>query len=124
MSYETICVKIKLKPNSLELVRKWAETMNARKEEALATLRDETVIIESAFLDQTSEGDFLITFMKAESLAKAREAVRNSVHEIDKFHQKFKHDTWEERKSLELLLDLDRIKELASGQIDKDVKTP
>ena len=97
MSYETICVKIKLKPNSIEQVREWARAMNARKEEAIATLRDETVIVESAFLDQTSEGDFLITFMKAESLAKAREAAKSSIHDIDKFHQKFKHKTFEEK---------------------------
>jgi hypothetical protein len=74
-------------------------------------LRDETVIVETAFLDQTAEGDFLITFMKAESFQKAREAVRSSVHDIDKFHQKFKQETWEERSSLELLVDLDRIQE-------------
>ncbi len=112
MSYKTICVKIKLKPNSLERVREWAETMNARKEEALATLRDETVIVESAFLDQTSEGDFLITFMKAENFEKAREAAQKSIHDIDKFHQRFKQDAWEERKPLELLIDLDRISEI------------
>lgn len=116
MNYETVCVKIKLKPNSLGRVREWAETINARKEEALATLRDETVIVEAAFLDQTSEGDFLITFMKAEDMAKVREAVKSSTHEIDKFHQKFKQETWEERKSLELLVDLDRISEIS--QID------
>jgi hypothetical protein len=113
MNYETICVKIKLKPNSIERVREWAETMNARREEALATLRDETVIVEAAFLDQTDEGDFLITFMKAESLAKAREAVKSSIHDIDKFHRKFKQEAWGERKTLELLVDLDRIKESA-----------
>jgi len=113
MNYETICVKIKLRANSLGRVREWAETMNARKEEALATLRDESVIVEAAFLDQTSEGDFLIIFMKAESLERAREAVRSSTHEIDKFHKKFKQEAWEERKTLELLLDLDRIKESA-----------
>ncbi len=112
MSHETVCVKIRLKPDSLDRVRDWAKTINARKEEALDTLRDETVVVESAFLDRTAEGDFLITFMKAESLEKARQAVQNSVHDIDKFHQKFKQDTWEERKSLELLVDLDRIAEL------------
>lgn len=112
MSYETVCVKIRLKPGSLDRVREWAKTINARKDEALDTLRDETVVVESAFLDQTAEGDFLITFMKAESLEKARRAVQNSVHDLDKFHQKFKQETWEERKSLELLVDLDRIADL------------
>jgi hypothetical protein len=86
--------------------------INSRKEEALATLRDETVVVESVFLDRTAEEDFLLIFMKAESLEKAREAVQNSTHDLDKFHQKFKRETWEERNSLELLIDLDRIAEL------------
>ncbi|MCA1636817.1 MAG: DUF6176 family protein, partial [Acidobacteria bacterium] len=60
MSYQTNCVKIKLKPNSLEKVREWSKFINDRKDEVLATLRDESVILETAFLDQTDEGDFLI----------------------------------------------------------------
>ena len=113
MKYQTNCVKIKLKLNSLEKVRTWAKTINERKDEALATLRDEGVIIECVFLDQTSEGDFLISIMKAESFEKAREAMEKSVHEIDKFHQQFKQETWEDGKKLELLVDLDRISEIS-----------
>ena len=112
MNYETRCVKIKLKPNSLEKVREWAKTINERKPEALATLRDEGVILETVFLDQTAEGDFLISVMKAESFANAAEAVRKSVHPIDEFHQNFKRETWESGINLELLIDLDRISEI------------
>lgn len=107
MNYETRCIKIKLKPNSLEKVSEWAKTINERKDESLATLRDEGVILECAFLDQTSEGDFLIYLMKAESFEKAKNEVKKSLHEIDKFHQNFKRETWEEGKKLELLIDLE-----------------
>ena len=100
MNYETRCFKIKLKPNSLEKVRMWAKTINERKSQALETLRDEGVIIECVFLDQTSEGDFLISIMKAENFEKAREAMEKSVHDIDKFHQQFKKETWEDGKKL------------------------
>ena len=110
---QTNCVKIKLKANSLEKAREWAKTINERKDEALATLRDESVILEMVFLDQSSEGDFLIYLMKAESFETAKRAVQNSVHEIDKYHQNFKRETWEERKPLELLINLDRISETA-----------
>ncbi len=82
MNYETRCVKIRLKPNSLEKVREWAKTINRRKDEALATLRDESVMLEAVFLDQNSEGDFLIYVMKAENFEKAKQAVKNSVHAI------------------------------------------
>ena len=73
MNYETRCVKIKLKPNSLEKVREWAQTINERKDEALATLRDEGVILETVFLDQNSEGDFLIYVMKAGNFEQVKE---------------------------------------------------
>lgn len=112
MNYKTRCVKIKLKPNSIEKVRAWANTINERKTEALATLRDESVILEAVFLDQNSEGNFLIYVMRAESFEKAREAVKNSVHAIDEYHQNFKKECWLDCKRLEMLIDLDRISEI------------
>ncbi len=105
------CVKIKLKPGSLDRVREWADEISRRSDEALETLRDEGVIVESVFLDCTNEGDFLIYYMKAESIERAKEVVKKSVHSIDNYHQKFKRDTWESRNKLELLVDLDRILE-------------
>lgn len=111
MNYKTRCVKIKLKPNSLEKVSEWAKTINERKDEALATLRDEGVILETVFLDQTSEGDFLIYVMKAESFEKVKEASEKSTHAIDEYHRKFMSETYEDRNQLEILIDLDRIPE-------------
>jgi hypothetical protein len=55
--------------------------------------------------------------MKAESFEKSKEAAANSMHEIDTYHKEFKRDTWDSRTQLELLLDLDRIGELASGAV-------
>ena len=112
MNYETRCVKIKIKPDSLEKVLSWAKTINERKDEALQTLRDEGVILETVFLDQIVEGDFLIYVMKAENFEKAREAVQKSIHSIDEYHQNFKKECWEDGRKLELLIDLDRISEL------------
>ena len=110
--YETRCWKIKLKPGSLGLVREWAETINERKTEALETLRDETVIIESVFLDRAEDGDYLIAIMKAESFEKSGEAVRKSVHAIDEYHRRVMQEIRGERIELELLVDLDRISEV------------
>jgi len=113
MRYETQCVKIQLRPDCVERVRAWATTLNqSRRAEALATLRDETVVFEAAFLDHTTDGDFLIYIMKAESFEKAREAAVTSTHDIDSYHRQFKNETWESRKQLELLLDLDRSDEV------------
>jgi hypothetical protein len=115
MKYETRCVKIQLKPNKLDYVREWAKMVNeTRREEAIVTLRNETIIIEAFFLDSTAEGDFLIVFMKAESFEKAEKSVKSSTYEIDLYHQKFKKEVWEHRKELETLVDLDRISEVFS----------
>jgi hypothetical protein len=118
MRYETQCVKVKLKPGSLERVCEWARTLNeTRRDEALDTLRDETVIVECAFLDSTPEGDYLIVFMKAESFEKSRRAVQASTHDIDRYHQQFKRDTWASGKQLEMLVDLDRIAQAADSSV-------
>lgn len=112
MTYETRCFKIRLKPGSIEKVREWAQTINERKDEALATLSDESVVLEIVFLDRTTEGDYLIYLMKAESFEKARTAIQHSIHAIDEYHQKFKRECWLEGERLETLVDLDRISEI------------
>lgn len=109
--FETRCFKVRLKPDSIERVREWAAMINARKDEAIESLKDETVVVESVFLDRTAEGDFLIGYMKAVSFEKNREAVQKSVREIDDYHRQFKQATWAEHKELELLVDLERIGE-------------
>jgi Family of unknown function (DUF6176) len=107
--FETRCVKIRLKADSIERVREWANEINCRKDEALATLKDEGVAIESVFLDQNSEGDFLIYYMKAENFAEAKKAVAKSIHKIDEYHRQFKEDCWLDGKKLETLIDLENL---------------
>lgn len=109
----TQCVKIKLMPDSLERVKEWAWTINKRKAEALATLRDESIVIECYFLDSTEQGNFLFCVMKAESFEQAKKAVEDSLHSVDEYHKQFKRDVWEEIMPLEILVDLDRIDEYA-----------
>jgi hypothetical protein len=104
---ETTCVKVRLKPGSLDRVRAWASELNRRSDEVFATLRDERVIAESVFLDQTSDGDFLIYYLKARSFEEARQAAQQSQHEVDAYHEEFKRDTWDTRKPLELLIDFE-----------------
>ena len=104
---ETVCHRIKLKPNSLEKVYAWAKELNSRKEEALATLQDEGVSVESVFLEQTNEGDFLIYYMRLENTDKAKAIAAKSKHAIDEYHKQFKIATWASNAQLQLLVDLD-----------------
>jgi len=104
---ETACVRIRLRPGSLERVREWADELKLRPEEVLATLRDERVWVESVFLEQTGDGDFLVYYMRAEDLEAAAEVARRSPHPIDAYHAQFKRDAWESSERLELLIDFE-----------------
>ena len=105
---KSYCTRVKLKPNSIPRVREWAAELNSRRDEAFETLKDEGVFIESAFLEQTTDGDFLIYYMRMESMEKAKAAVARSPHPIDAYHKQFKIDCWESTQQLELLVDFER----------------
>jgi hypothetical protein len=114
MKLQARCAKIKLKPGSLERVREWAHTLHVtRRAEALETLRAETVILESYYLDRTPQGDYLIAFMLAQNFETAHRAVEESTHDIDRYHQAFKEEVWDSLQPLELLVELERIGELS-----------
>ncbi|MDR2213425.1 MAG: DUF6176 family protein, partial [Pseudomonadales bacterium] len=102
---ETSGVVIELKPDSLERVREWAAYLNQHKDEALQTLKNEGVMLESWFLTKIDGKDYLFAFMRAESMERAREAVKNSSFVVDAYHQQFKKDAWLTRFKGELLVD-------------------
>jgi hypothetical protein len=106
---EVRCVKIKLKPGSLPRAREWAAYIRSHKDEALATLEGESIVLESFFLDSSEAGDYLIGYLRAGSLAQAAEAAKRSTHELDAYHQQFQKDAWESGRALELLVDLTRL---------------
>ncbi len=81
---------IELKPDSMKRVEAWAETINERMDEAVVTLRDEGVALESWFNLSLNGKDYLLTYMRADSLKKAQEVVKESAHAIDAYHQQFK----------------------------------
>ena len=113
MGMETRAHRIRLKPGSLQRVREWAAELTRRQPEALVTMRDETVYLECFFLEQADDADFLIAVMTARSFEQSRRAVEASLHAIDAYHQQFKRDTWESGSRLELLVNLNRLGELA-----------
>ena len=85
---------IKLKPDTDDEVQRWAETINKRKDEALASLKSEGVAIESWFSLSLDGEKYLILYMRSDSQAKADAAAAESEHAIDEIHQQFKVDTW------------------------------
>jgi len=105
---QTICNRIKLKPNSLARVTAWANEINSRSSEAFQTLLEEGVMVECAFLEQAVDGDYLIYLIKAENLAKMSQVAAVSTHPIDIFHKEFKAECFDGGSTLETLIDLDR----------------
>ena len=98
-------MRVRLEPGSLTRVREWAAELTSRRDEVLATLRDEGIWVESVFLD----GDTLIYYLKADSLDRAREVYARSTHPIDAYHQRFKDETFAEQTQLELLVDFENV---------------
>jgi hypothetical protein len=81
-------------PNTAGKVLEWAEFLRTNREEALQSLKNEGVTIESAFVVNIEGKDYLIGYMRALSMDKAHEATRDSTLAIDAYHQAFKKACW------------------------------
>jgi len=103
------CVVVELRPDSIGRVKEWAEFILDNREEALLTLENEGVTIESFFFVTIESKDYLIGYMRAKSMAHAQEAVKHSLSKVDAYHQQFKKDTWVDGSTAELMFDLSRV---------------
>jgi Family of unknown function (DUF6176) len=101
---EIRCVRIKLKPNSLDRVQNWADELKRRKAEVLESLTAEGVTLEAAFLEKASDGDHLIYVIKADKLSKADNVTKESNRPIDEFHRDFKSAAFESGERLKQLI--------------------
>jgi len=106
MKDDVVCARVRLLPGSLPRVRAWAAHLHAHRAEALRTLDDEGVSIESVFLETDASGDSLVYYLRAADVEAAFEIARRSQAAIEQFHRQFKQDTWLEVNRLELLVDL------------------
>lgn len=106
---ETSCVVIELLPNSLEKVKEWANFLRSNRDEALQSLKNEGVTVESAFVVDIEGKAYLIGYMRAVSMGKAHEAVKDSTLNVDAFHQAFKNACWGKRYQSTPVSDLSRI---------------
>ena len=106
---ETSCVVIELLPDSVEKVREWADFLHTNRDEALQSLKNEGVTVESAFVVNIEGKDYLIGYMRAANMHQAHEAVKDSTLNIDAYHQAFKKACWGKRYKGMPLTDLSRI---------------
>ena len=77
---------IKLKPDYAGDLEEWRQAFHARRDEVEQSLRDEGVAVESWFEIEIAGEPYLLWFMHARSIEKARQVFLNSTHDIDAFH--------------------------------------
>lgn len=106
MEFETRCIRIKLKKDTLPKVREWQSFILKNKEEAIATLAAEGVYLESVFLETVGETNYLIYVMISKDFDKAKSVASQSRSPVDVFHSRFKEECWEDGERLEPLLQL------------------
>jgi hypothetical protein len=112
---KSVCIRVALKENSVNSVKEWFRTLMERREETLESLRNEGVIVESAFLDRHPNGDFLIYYMRAKDIETAINVFQNSSLAIDAYHKSCWGKYCGESTPLEQLLDLDTIQTQTNG---------
>ncbi len=83
---QTAAGLVKLKPESAERVENWRRAIAARRTEALATLADEGVEIESWFQVEIAGEPYLLWYLRAESIERVWQVARRSRHDIDRYH--------------------------------------
>jgi len=105
---EVLARIIKLKPESGPKVEDWAQTINSRREEAIQTIRDEGIEVESWFSFAIEGEDYLLCYVRSESLERAKEIYEQSSHAIDEYHQNFKDEVFlrDQITEARLLVDL------------------
>ncbi|MEG0482307.1 MAG: DUF6176 family protein [Acinetobacter sp.] len=99
-------VLIQLKPDSLTHVDAWQAELNARKKEAIETLKAEGVLVESWFYLELEGQHYLLAYTRAEDIQKAQAVAKKSHFPIDQVHKQFKSN-WAKVIPAKLLLDLE-----------------
>lgn len=105
---EVLARIIKLKPDSGPKVEDWAQTLNSRRAEAIQTIRDEGIEIESWFSFAIEGENYLLCYVRSESLERAKQVYEQSPHAIDEYHQNFKDEVFlrDQINDARLLVDL------------------
>jgi hypothetical protein len=105
-SRQILCGRIKIKEGMLNEVRQWFQTLNNRKEELLEAFASEGVELESVFLENTAEGDFLIYYMRQDDIEKVYETLARLQLPVRLFHVECWKKYCDECIVLEPLFDL------------------
>lgn len=98
-------VKFKFKSGRKQVWLDWSEELKRRKDEVIATLKNEGVVSESCYISE--DGEYVYYFMEAEDFEKAKNAVAENPHPIDHDHKKARESSMERVANLDCLFHFD-----------------
>lgn len=84
---DVVMIKQRVKETKVDRLEEWMAEVRDRTEEVEATLRDEGMQTESAFLEHTDDGPHLVYYMDAEDIDHVWEHFEDSDHDIDEAHK-------------------------------------
>lgn len=104
---EVECLRFRIKDGALPKLREWSNTLKSQIGEVKSILKKEGIFLESAFLEKTTDGYYLIYFIRASNLKKSKKISDSSEHPIDLYHQKIMGEIIDTKSRLECLLDVE-----------------
>ncbi|GMU56847.1 MAG: hypothetical protein AMXMBFR33_59930 [Candidatus Xenobia bacterium] len=116
--YHSQLLRIKIRPGCTAQVLEWLKGLTKRPE-ALAAMRRETMVIESAFFERVYTDDYLLFYTKAESMEKVMEQASAGSDPFTLELNQFIADNWMEVVPLETVFHLDRIDELKGTAVNR-----
>jgi len=84
---DVVMLKQRVQEDKVDRLKTWMAEVRDRRDEAEETLRDEGMQTESAFLEHTDDGPYLVYYMEAEDIDRVWEQYEDSDHEIDEEHK-------------------------------------
>jgi len=85
---EVVLTKQRIEDGKTERLIEWMSEVREREDEVVETFRSEGMLTETAFLERTDDGDYLVYFMEAQDFDDVYEAYDDSTHDIDEEHKK------------------------------------
>lgn len=97
---DVVMTKRRIKPGKTRRLKEWMAEVRRREDEAVETYESEGMYSESAFVERTDEGDFLVYYMESEDARRAYEAFEDSTHGIDREHKEVMREVLEDERSV------------------------
>ena len=97
---DTVIVKQRVKEGQIDRLRAWMAEVRDRRDEAEATLREEGMVTESAFLEHTDDGPHLVYYMEAEDIDRVWGQYADSDHDIDREHEQVMAEVLEDGRDV------------------------